>query len=72
MMKGKRESIQEVRAALLEERPSVSCERKGERDTETHPQMVFKVAGEHARELREWSKRSFESRKPFGEAKPRF
>ena len=43
-----------------------------ESEEETHPGMVFKVAGEHARELSEWSKRSFESRKPFGHASPRF
>jgi len=37
-----------------------------------HPGMVFKVAGERARELSEWSKKSFESKKPFGQASPRF
>lgn len=30
------------------------------------PASVFKTAAEHARGLSEWSKRSFESRKPFG------
>ncbi len=43
-----------------------------ESEEETHPGMVFKVAREHAKELSEWSKRSFESRKPFGHASPRF
>lgn len=38
----------------------------------TPPKMVFKVAGEHARELSEWSERSFESRKLFGQSSPRF
>ena len=39
---------------------------------EPHPGMVFKVAGEHARKLSEWSKKSFESKKPFGHSSPRF
>ncbi len=39
---------------------------------DTHRGMVFKVAREHAKELSEWSKRSFESKKPFGQARPRF
>ncbi len=37
-----------------------------------HPGMVFSVAGEQARLLGEWSRKSFESKKPFGCARPRF
>ncbi len=55
-----------------EQKDTVLRSVQREPEEETHPGMVFKVAGEHARKLSEWSKKSFESKKPFGQASPRF
>ena len=46
--------------------PSVPYRREEDLDKVPMPSMVFKVASEHARELAEWSKRSFKSNKRFG------